>query len=236
MSHIGLHNSRSNLELLKELDKLRTELRLLEMDLQKFGFERNRGLETYSVKEIRQLAEKNKFSKNFTTALRKCLDKHLQFYSKLHGVDTFKPIKENVATANIWKINKWMLRPNREIVSRPPRKLPKSAKLLRLFFNELSRAKTSRHFDDWYDNVLRRTYKREYDIYRFVEFLANAYNNYIGSKALIPDHVSVRKGVEEILPAVARRKLTDNKFLSFLAKYINAEYPNLLGEEGSPGT
>jgi len=234
MPRDSLRGSKSNLKLNEYLDRLRTELLSLENELQKFGFERNRGLETYSMREIRKLAEKNKYSKNFMMALRECLDKHMGFYSILHGLDRFKPVKENAATGNVWKISKWMNPPDHETVSK--QKLSKFATLLRSFFEALSGAKDSHEFDSWYDDVLRTTYKREYDIYRFAEFLANAYNDYVGSKVVVPDHSDVRKGVEEILPAVTQKKLTDEKFLSFLAKYMNTKYPNLVEEETGAGT
>jgi len=213
----------------EEIEELREELRLREKEMQRFGFEKNRGLETYSVKEIKDLAKRNNYSENFFKALRECLNKHMDFYVKVHGLREFRIIKENQSMENIRKLQTWLMSPTKEIV----KKLSKSEILLRRFFTELRDAESLHHFQNWYEKVLRKTYKRDYDVYRFIEFLAGAYNEYVGFQALLPDFSNVRNSTEEALSVITKKRLSNTGLIAFLAKRINQEYPNLIKTENS---
>ena len=211
----------------EEVEKLREELRLREKEMQKFGFEKGRGLETYSIKEIKDLAKTNNYSKSFLKALQESLNKHLEFYTKIHNLREFRLIKENQSMENIWKLQTWLARPPKKMT----KKLSKSETLLRRFFKELKEAKSPEHFQKWYEEVLVKTYKRDYDVYRFVEFLARAYNEYTGSQALVPDFSNVRNSTEEVLSFITKKKLSNTGLAAFLVKRINQEYPNLISAE-----
>jgi len=74
------------------------------------GFAVNRGLETYTVSEIKEIAEMNGPTKGFLEDLRNCVDAHKEFYRALHGQDVFSPVKDDPATENIDRLDRYLRR------------------------------------------------------------------------------------------------------------------------------
>ena len=94
------------------LEELRAKAREAEQILiDKYdGFDQNRGLETYKVSEIREIAKRNGPTEKFLEDLRRCLEAHKELYRTLHGQETFSPIKGDSSTENIDKIDRWLQR------------------------------------------------------------------------------------------------------------------------------
>jgi len=91
------------------LDRVRGEIYAAEQVLiDKYGFDSKRGVETYKISEIKFLAKKNGPSEEFLNDLRKCVDLHKEFYRNYHRQSAFQPVKDDVATQNINRIDRWL--------------------------------------------------------------------------------------------------------------------------------
>jgi len=94
------------------LDDLRAKAREAERALigRYEGFAGDRGFETYTVSEIRKIAEKNGPTKEFLEDLRSCVEAHKEFYRALHHQDVFSPVKGDPTTENIDGIDRYLRR------------------------------------------------------------------------------------------------------------------------------
>lgn len=202
------------------IEKQRAKLHLLEGKLTSFGFDARRGLETYTIQEIKKLARKNGFSTDFLEALDRCLLEHISFYNALHK-KIFEPlsVERDMPEKNIQAIQEWLTHFRQ---GTPRRKASESISLVlyRHFLTELKRAQSPAQLEGWYEE-LKKSYKREYDIYRFVDLLARLYNIYAGSEVLVPNQHAMTKSAKEILRAAAEKKLQDSNFLEFLSENMN---------------
>jgi uncharacterized membrane protein YheB (UPF0754 family) len=205
---------------MKNIEKQRVRLRSLEKELEPFGFDSRKGLETYSLQEIRKLAKRNRFSKNFLKTLNKCLHKHMDFYRTLHH-EGFEPlsIERDMPEKNVQAIQEWLTNLKKGAPLKKTKESISSA-LSRCFLEKLKQTQTPNQLEEWYGE-LRRFYKREYDIYRFADMLARVYNEYVGYEAITPDQLDVAKSTKKILRALAIQKLENNNFLEFISDTMN---------------
>lgn len=91
------------------LDHLRRGANAAEwIPIDKYGFDRNRGLETYKISEIKRLVKENGPTKTFLKDLRECVDLHKKFYAAYRGMEEFQPVKNDVATENIERIDRYV--------------------------------------------------------------------------------------------------------------------------------
>lgn len=203
------------------IEEHRAKLRLTEKEMESYGFDARRGLETYSVQEIKKLARKNGFSAAFLKALGRCLDEHLRFYTALHS-EMFEPllIERDMPEKNIQAIQEWLAHFQRGVPRKKARE-PISSVLYWRFLTELEQVQSPDQLERWYEK-LRKFYKRDYDIYRFADMLAGLYNEYVRSEILAPDQRVLPNSVKRILRAVAKKKLENSDFLQFLSKRMNS--------------
>ena len=74
------------------------------------GFAVDREFETYTVSEIKEIAEMNGPTKEFLEDLRRCVEAHKEFYKTLYGQDVFSPVKDDPATENIGRLDRYLRR------------------------------------------------------------------------------------------------------------------------------
>jgi len=72
------------------------------------GFDQYRGLETYKVSEIREIAKRNGPTEEFLEDLRRCVEAHKKLYMAIHGQNVFSPVKGDTATENIDRISRYL--------------------------------------------------------------------------------------------------------------------------------
>jgi len=214
-----------------DIEEYRSMLRSLERKMESFGFDARRGLETYSVQEIKNLARKNGFSKEFLMTLDKCLREHVEFYTTLH-TKTSEPllVEREMPEKTIQAIQEWLTHFRRGI----PNKVrePITSVLSRRFLIELEQVQDPSQLEEWYEE-LGKLYKREYDIYRFADLLARLYNEYAKSETLAPDQHALARSAKKILHKVAEKRLEDSNFFEFLSKrmIINSRAPAVCSKE-----
>ena len=97
----------------KQADKQRSVMHRLEEKLNEltkgefFGFCASRGLETFTISEIKALYWKH-YSPEFDEVLRKCIREHKEFYENYHGclLDD-ESLKSDSSAQNILVMWKW---------------------------------------------------------------------------------------------------------------------------------
>lgn len=150
----------------ERLDALRREILNLEIELAKYGFDPRRGIESYSVSEIKDLLERA--GSNYPEVkelLIKLVETQERLYKELYSFAGLKELNVDTETPekNVMKIKEWLLAgkaPARDNSTKFKHAIEEVTKALQ---------KCHANCGSRVLEVLVRIYKRDYDRYRVIK-------------------------------------------------------------------
>jgi hypothetical protein len=148
----------------ERLDKLREEIYRLERELAGFGYDPRRGIESYSVSELRELIERAGPKRPFLEeSLIRLIDAQTELYKELYRLAGFKEldVDTEIPEKNLMRLKEWISTGGAAPGFGAPTKFEQALK-------EIAEVLRSRQegYGDGALRVLRRVYKRDYDRYR----------------------------------------------------------------------
>jgi hypothetical protein len=153
----------------EKLDKLREEILRLERELSDFGYDPRRGIESYSVSELKELIERAGSKQEcLKKSLIKLIDIQEELYRELYRLAGFKEldVDTEIPEKNLMRLKGWLL--TGEVVplfgdsTKFKQALKEIAKILK---------SCQGGYGDEVLTTLRRVYKRDYDRYRVIKYI-----------------------------------------------------------------
>jgi hypothetical protein len=173
------------LALSEKLDTIRKEILNLEIELSKYGFDPRRGIESYSISEIKSLLQR---SGSKCTRVRELLTKLVEtqerLYRELYNLAGLRDLNIDTETPekNTARIKKWLL------TEELPTPAHGGSTKFRYAIDEIVRIlrECETECGDRILEVLMRVYKRDYDRYRVIRYLLEVCVDLGGLKSVPP--------------------------------------------------
>jgi hypothetical protein len=184
-------------------ERLRRKVWRLERKLTLYGFDKRRGIETYKISEIEKVlkALSQKDAKNAKKLLKALVKVQQTLYDELYKIAgaTELSVDTHMPESKLKEIKAWL------------EGLKKGRKVDKRFAEAVREVlKTIKHGGDAeaLASVLLRLYKRDYDRFRVLDFLASACEE-IGAKIRKPLPESLQDASEALLASISVLNLDD---------------------------
>jgi hypothetical protein len=186
----------------EKLDRLREEILKLEMELSKYGFDPRRGIESYSMSEIKQLLKRA--GSNYVRVkelLYELACAQEKLYRELYSLAGLRELNVDTETPekNLMRLKRWLLA-GRDVEAPPANNVTKFDRALGEIAGILRRCQDNCVGEIL--NALKSMYKRDYDRYRVVKHIAENCATLGGLEAAIVEEIEtlpLERAVEVIV-------------------------------------
>jgi len=156
-------------EISEKLDKLREEVLKLERELGKYGYDPRRGIESYSISELKDMIKKaGSEHAKVRDLLAKLVETQKKLYRELYNAAGLRELNVDTETPekNLLKIEEWLLMSRENLVNHDITKFEKIlGEIAKILGNCQENCETE------ILGVLRKVYKRDYDRYRVIKYV-----------------------------------------------------------------
>jgi len=153
------------------LDKLREEILKLERELGRFGYDSRRGIESYSISELKGLIGRAGPERlKVRELLVRLVNIQEELYKELYCLAGLKELNVDTETPekNVLRLKKWLLAG--EVAASPGNVVEAKTKFERALEAVVETLRTCQeNCEDELLNALRGVYKRDYDRYRVIK-------------------------------------------------------------------
>ena len=211
-------------EVTTDLEAVREKIYTLEKELTRYGFDPQRGLETYSVGELKELLRKSENPNEFIKMLKIVIDLQAQFYKLLYQKCGFKELRidTEMPEKNIVKIKEWLERQanKKKKSEKTDTRASKFDALLAYLMRMLKHEKDSARIAETFYNVLETTYKRTYDVHMFADFVISIYQDYTNDVSLVEKIKTEKDYTKKAIKLVVTKLIEDRNFYVYFYEKV----------------